>query len=982
MKLMKRPLLFALLALWSVHPVTGQEWMERFLKERDEQEAARRAEENRRRPSAGAERSNEAERSSGAERSSERIPPPEATSLRDLVPAATPPPVRRAQPVTPVEEEPLEPAPAVPPYNPEMPVRRAQPVEPFLAPGEPATPPAVPAATPVAVPAEVPEPTPTPRPRTPREALEAPVDPVPARIVETTPPEEPVEARPDAPADSADGEEPAPESVSRATALEKLDPRAHEIRLSPGVRSAPADVIQFSYANNLYAKKDYDRAISEFERYLHLYNTGRDRQAALYRLAESYRHKGTYNAARKNYEALIYNYPMSDFVGPASYRLGEICFQEKDFEGAVTFFRKAAVWLKDPPLVLSSKYYVARSLEGLMLTTEAISAYNDVLAEDGENPFREASQLSLVELLSRSKQRTQALRLLEAIRSESKKPAIVAEATARIGLLLLEENQNAKAVEEFRKALAMPELGSWREITEIGLLRVLYNDGKYQEVLDIYAKSDGKFSKTALPEVLLVVGNSHRQLNHPEEANRFYDRIVSEFGQSPYAGEASYERLVALYNADSPDLIPAIDAYLEAHPGPDPKHDQLTLMKAEAYYKQKLYAQAAPVYAQLESSRLSDALKAEAAFKLGWCHAQTGFYDPAIEAFSQFLSRYPRNKLTPTALAQRGFCYEQKRDLPAALKDFDALLKNHAKAREREFALLHKALIYGQQEDNRRMVETFQTLLKEYPESAAAGQANYWIGLTALQTRDYARAIEPLTKARKLDKEFADRATGHLLAAQFALEDRDALAAEVDQADAKMHIRPEMLRWLGAEYLKAGKPRSAVKYYEVLLSREDPALVQPEDWLELAQAETRLGEWDKAIGHLDTYLEKVSDPIPKARGYLAMGRARLGKDDYDGAQEAARQVQQLQPEGQLHAFGRILAGDVAMARNRYEEAAKLFLSVSIIFEDPVITPQAMEKAYLAYRKAGDAEKAGKTLNDLQTRYPEYQIAQPTAGLQP
>lgn len=966
---MKRPLLFAFLALWTLHPAKGQEWMERFLKERDDQEAARRAEQSRRPAPTPADRGNE------------RIPPPDATTLRDLVPAAPQPTVRRAQPVIPAQEAPVEPAPAAAPeaapYDPALPVRRAQPVEPFLGTEEPAAPSTRPEAAPV-IPAETPveEATPLPTPdrptRTAQEALDAPVDPVPRRIVETAPaaPARPVEPAPEQ------------ESAARASALEKLDPGAHEIRLSPGVRSAPADVIQFAYANDLYAKKDYERAISEFERYLHLYNTGRDRQAALYRLAESYRHRGTTNAAKRNYEALIYNYPMSDFVGPASYRLAEICFQDKDFNGAATYFRKAAVWLKDPPLVLSSKYYTARSLEGMMLTTEAISAYNDVLAADGENPFREASQLALVDLLTKSKKQTQALRLLEAIRFETKKPALIAETTARIGLLLLEENQNAKAVEELQKALTLPELGSWREITEVGLLRVLYNDGKYQEVLDLYGKSDGKYSKASEPEVLLVVGNSYRQLNRYDEANKLYDRVVSEFGKSSYAGEASYERLVALYNAQSAELIPSIDAYLEAHPEQSPKHDQLTLMKAEAFYKEKLYAQAAPVYAQLEASGLSAALKAEVSFKLGWCYAQTGLYDLAIEAFSTFLSRYPENKLTPKALAQRGFCYEQKRDFPAALKDFDALLQRNDKAREREFALLHKALIYGQQEENRRMVETFQTLLKEYPQSTAVGQANYWIGLTALQARDYARAIEPLRAARSLDKEFADRATGHLLAAQFALEDRDGLAAEVDQADAKMHIRPEMLRWLGAEYLKAGDPRNAVKYYEVLLAREDPALIQPADWLDLGQAETRMGEWDKAIGHLGSYLAKVTDPIPKARGYLALGRARLGKDDYDGAQEAARQVQQLQPEGQLQAYGRMLAGDVSMARSQYEEAAKMFLSVSIVFEDPVITPQAMEKAYQAYRKAGDQEKAGKTLNDLQTRYPEYQVAQPTAGLNP
>ena len=80
-----------------------------------------------------------------------------------------------------------------------------------------------------------------------------------------------------------------------------------------------------------------------------------------------------------------------------------------------------------------------------------------------------------------------------------------------------------------------------------------------------------------------------------------------------------------------------------------------------------------------------------------------------------------------------------------------------------------------------------------------------------------------------------------------------------------------------------------------------------------------------------------------------------------------------QPEGRLNAEGRMLSGDVALARKEYEKASKIFLSISLVFDDPVLTPQALEKAYIALQKSGNEIDAKKTLNKLQSQYSEYKM---------
>jgi TolA-binding protein len=64
-------------------------------------------------------------------------------------------------------------------------------------------------------------------------------------------------------------------------------------------------------------------------------------------------------------------------------------------------------------------------------------------------------------------------------------------------------------------------------------------------------------------------------------------------------------------------------------------------------------------------------------------------------------------------------------------------------------------------------------------------------------------------------------------------------------------------------------------------------------------------------------------------------------------------------------------GDLLIAQEKSEEAAKAYEGVSLVIDDENITPRALEKAIEAYRKAGKDTEANKLLNTLQSRYPEY-----------
>lgn len=741
---------------------------------------------------------------------------------------------------------------------------------------------------------------------------------------------------------------------------------------APTVPEPLPDKAQLDYANSFYARKIYDMAAPEYEKYISQFPTAPDLQTAYFRLGESYRALENIKAAKSAYETLLSSFVGGEFIGPASYRLANIYFQEKNYEGALPLFRRASVRIPDKAVGNSAKFFTARCLENLRSFAEARLAYEEVADTRENNPFREPSRLSLARLLTGAGKKAEALKQYELAAKETEQPEIRAEAVVRGALLKIDLGQNEKAAVDLQKALQLPEIGNWKEIARIGLLHIYYESGKFKQLLDIYNAGANEFSTAALPEVLSLAANANRQLGNSGEARALYEQVIRDYPDSSYAKEAQYKRLVSLYSADDPGLIAEVDKYLAQNPASEEK-DQITLIKAEALYRKQDYAAAEPVYAGLEQSSLAPNLKAEARFKLGWCSMQTKNYKPAIGVFTAFLNDYPKHKLVPSALAQRALASQQTGDFTAALKDFNALITGYPKAKERELALQQKAILLGQQDDKQGMSDTFKQLLRDYPKTAAAAQANYWIGLAAFEVDDYKNAIAPLDAARKADKEqYFERATIRIITSLSNLDEKEKLAAEVDaysKTNPKIKIPADVLRKLGRDFLDDKNYEGAEKYLTLLTRRKEGAAA--DDWLNLGRCLAGQKRYDEAAKSFGVYLESAKEPIPRSIGLLALGDAQLGLGKFDDAQKTVDEACALQLEGRLNAEGRILSGEIQMARGDYDKASKLFLSVSVLLDDPNITPHALELAIRALKKAGKDAEAAKALNDLQTRYAEY-----------
>jgi TolA-binding protein len=346
-----------------------------------------------------------------------------------------------------------------------------------------------------------------------------------------------------------------------------------------------------------------------------------------------------------------------------------------------------------------------------------------------------------------------------------------------------------------------------------------------------------------------------------------------------------------------------------------------------------------------------------------------------IEAFTYYVQAFPDDPQAPAALAQRALAYQQDKNYGAAVADLNTILTKYPKAHEREAALQLKALILGQQENTKGMMETFRQLLKEYPKSSVAAQAQYYIGKAAFESKDYKTALTALNAARQLNKEqYYNLASVRIMLCQFYLKDRAALTKEVNSFmtdSPNTNAPPEVLEWLGIGYYNEKNFQAAEKYLSALRKIDNPGNVKPDFLFYLGDTATKLKNLPEAEDAFGKYLQTAKDPAGKAKVLLALGAVKISAHKPDEAQKIAEEIMTLQPEGRVNAEARLLAGEVQLERGNFDDAGKAFKGVALLYDDPAITPRALNKAALAYRQAGKTEEADRLSRELHERYPNY-----------
>jgi len=384
--------------------------------------------------------------------------------------------------------------------------------------------------------------------------------------------------------------------------------------------------------------------------------------------------------------------------------------------------------------------------------------------------------------------------------------------------------------------------------------------------------------------------------------------------------------------------------------------------------------------------------------ELARAYDELGDFSKAATAYQSYLddlNAHPGNdKDTQTkrvlhAQARLAVCLQKSDQLLAATeawKAVQALAPNGTP--EQEAALESLGLIYakGGPDQESDMVATFRTLLQNFPNSPLRALAAFSIGDSQFKKNDYTGAEPFLLQARTWDaKTWLQPATERLVLAAYGLKDYnktvgylkdyDTIPLPADSVAAhQMQLPPTLFYWLGGIAQKAANWNDAETYYTRFLHNPDLADFVWSAWWNLGEVQSQRKEWSAAVASYEKSRQLKPDTSNATSVLLALGRAELGAQDFDAAKKLGDQALLQEPEGPNSAAARMLLGEVAFAAHNYPEAARMFATLAVLFDDPKITPQAMARAADSFGMAGNAASAAQWRQKLQDKYPGYQTA--------
>jgi len=715
-----------------------------------------------------------------------------------------------------------------------------------------------------------------------------------------------------------------------------------------------------------------------------------DLDVVLFRLGECYRRLNRMDEANKVYQRLAVEFPDSEQVSRAKLQLALILMNAggESLPLAAEMFGALAEADVASDVRPAALYHLSETLEQMTRTADALARYQQLLKEYPDTDYGMYAGLRAAWLLTqtgRPEDQRHAMGIYLDLTHKAKDAKVAEEAcyfAAQVALVSGRYEESANLFQMFstwyaesprRLPGALPK--AWAN---------LYSK-RYKEASEAadLALTNPQLEPAAREEILYVKANALNHLEQRAEAVQVYTQLIEAFPQGRFNVSAQYERIMVLYrDGKYEDVLEVSKQFV--NPPPE-LADDFYWVNAEAAMTLKrddLVVQNCQLLVQKspDSQFAKDAL-----YRLGRVMQKQEAWEAAAGWYRQVAARFPDDPLAPKALFSSGVCMARLEQSDAALRDWTELLTKYPSSDMVAETLYQKAMEELRLKNHRMASATLDEIVQRFPDDRRKAEIFYWrasifrqLGETAEAEKMYLTAL-----ASAPPKEFEREIMlelGVILLQSGRREDAARYFRQLLDAPIAERIGVDRLAWL-AEF------DHAQRQYDTAIRAANTLLALPSAdkgwrqtaWTLIGRTHRSKNERDPAMQAFTEALATGASTVYGTEAALTLGEmlAEAGKHDEAAARlnEAALRAA---PREQLR--WRALAYN-GLARNAEmkgdtEDALRFYISVSILFDDPVLVPDAMAKAATLLDRLGRGGEASAMREELKARYPNAQPAAP------
>ncbi len=591
----------------------------------------------------------------------------------------------------------------------------------------------------------------------------------------------------------------------------------------------------------LIAKSQFSQAIGEFEKALAV--QGGDpatRAAASYQAAWSNYKAGNLERAEASFKAFLKDYPGDARATEAEFWLAEAYYQGGKYRPALESYGRV--------LASAGRVKKEEALYGSAWSHYKLAEFRDAaalfdrLAKDyPSGTFAADARLRVADSYYSLKEYSRAAGSYRSFIRTFPSNASADYATYQLGQAMFRSGDNSQAVSEFQSLLRNYPNSDLRDDAQYAIGWVSFQNKDYTEAIRDFRLMISQYPTSPLvPKALYSIGDAFYNMNQYGEAERAYREVIERHATSPAVADAVIGLQYCLVaQGRSSDAVAFVDEFIAKNPNLEASQ-ALQLKKAELYYGQKQYGEAA-------------------------------------KAYLDYVSRYPKSGQVPLALywAARSRASEGKLSeaIPLYLRAASSAGVSPSVATA---SLLEAADAARQRSDNAQMKGILDRIEREYPQSEAALMAGYLKGSVALEGKAVETAREEFNAVIAKSPSSGPAALSKLALARLALKANDfqtatglsesVASSRTDSIGAEgqylvgavklaqrdwegaitallkiRYIFPKEDRWMAESYLGMGEAYEQLKEPRRARDAYQAVLRYPQQRESVAEARRRLG---------------------------------------------------------------------------------------------------------------------------------------------
>ena len=736
-----------------------------------------------------------------------------------------------------------------------------------------------------------------------------------------------------------------------------------------------AEVEEFDFANGLFSRGMYDMAVGGYKDFLKNYPDSQYAELANYRIAECYFMDKKYDEAVNRFGIFLKDYPKGELAQKAMLRKAQVHYIREDYPAAERMLKDLAAGGNDT--AVSAKYYLAGIYFKQGDHATAKKMLEEILSEPGSGEYTAFAYINLGDIYTEEKDYARAADYYNRASAAAKDKVAQAKAAFRAANSYYLAGKYDKAKEHYRKVTSEAGNTDTFNSAALGLVSTFYKNGEYQWVIETAEEVLPRVEDDTVKEqILFLLGNSYFFSDKFAESEKVYAEAASAYPDSKFGIKSMLNRCWALYRLGKyEECLAAVKTYTSKTKD---SADEALYIKAEALIGAGYTTRAIEAYKVLARDFVDSGYHKEALYEIGWAYAGSGDAGEAIRNYQLFVEEYPDDPRAPSVLlkaAQENLDLGQYNE---AETDYMKFLSTFGESPLKENVLFQLGRVYMEKGDYDKAINTYLKFLKEFPESQASDAALYWTGRAYQQKKDWEESLSAYTRlAADRESEFYGKAMESMAYSYFQKGEFDKAAGKyyVLMVDEKDLALPEgVYKWVADYYMNNGNNNKSLEVLKILSVKHPGKVASGEIYYMYAENYGELGDWGKAEEYFNKAIKSGVGSPYRERAYLGLGRSYFASGKYDKAVEMLNEALKAREDNLTGALARFEMGNVKFKVMDFEEAAKQYMMVAILYDDEELCSKALFHAGTAFEKAGMPGKSIEAFRELIERYPESALA--------